>query len=87
MPEKYEIEIDDRAVLVVVRQYDVAGDEVAISNINVPDRVAEQRDAPVHAEHKCPRCNGRGIVRSTSNSDVKCPMCNGAGIYNRSAGG
>lgn len=50
-------------------------------------RVAEQRDAPVHAEHKCPRCNGRGKVRSMSNSDVKCPMCNGAGIYNRSAGG
>lgn len=28
---------------------------------------------------KCPRCDGRGKVRSTSNSDVTCPLCKGAG--------
>ena len=44
-------------------------------------RAAEQQRAPVQSEHKCPRCNGRKLVRSTNNSDVKCPMCNGAGIY------
>lgn len=32
----------------------------------------------VHAD-KCPRCDGRGKVRSTSNSDVTCPLCKGAG--------
>lgn len=36
------------------------------------------------AEHSastrnCPRCDGRGKVRSTSNSDVMCPLCKGAG--------
>ena len=30
---------------------------------------------------KCPRCNGRKKVRSTSNTDVVCPLCNGTGIY------
>lgn len=31
------------------------------------------------APDKCPRCDGRGKVRSTSNSDVTCPLCKGAG--------
>ena len=30
---------------------------------------------------KCPRCNGRKKVRSTSNTDVVCPLCKGGGIY------
>lgn len=34
--DTYPLEIDARAVLVVVRQYDKIGDEVAISNISVP---------------------------------------------------
>ena len=33
------------------------------------------------APDKCPRCNGRGKVRSTNNSDVMCPLCKGAGTY------
>jgi hypothetical protein len=32
----YPLEIDNRAVLVVAKQYDAAGDEVSISNISVP---------------------------------------------------
>ena len=38
--ETYPLEIDSRAVLVVVKQYDKTGDEVSISNINIPDRQA-----------------------------------------------
>lgn len=39
MSEKYQIEIDDRAVLVVVRQYDASGNEVVIENILPPGRI------------------------------------------------
>jgi hypothetical protein len=87
MPEKYEIEIDDRAVLVVVRQYDSAGQEVVISNISVPDRAAELLRAPVQSEQKCPDCNGMGRVPETAYQYVECNACNGKGISTRSDGG
>ena len=45
MPINYTISIDDRAVLVVVRQYDSAGSEVSIANINVPESDAELQRA------------------------------------------
>ena len=45
MPINYTISIDDRAVLVVVRQYDSAGGEVSIANINVPESDAELQRA------------------------------------------
>ena len=35
---KYEIEIDDRAAIVVVKQYDENGEEIAISNILPPSK-------------------------------------------------
>ena len=72
MPEKYEIEIDDRAVLVEIRQYDSAGLEVSISSITVPDRVAEQRNAPVHERGwKCTQCSTQNML------DV--PICQACG--------
>lgn len=49
-------------------------------------RVAEQRDAPVHAEQKCPRCEGVGYYYDYIGKRV-CLLCNGTGISNRSAGG
>ena len=45
MPINYTISIDDRAVLIVVRQYDSAGGEVSIANINVPESDAELQRA------------------------------------------
>jgi len=39
----------------------------------------ERRQLTQRAPDKCPRCDGRGKVRSTSNSDVTCPLCKGAG--------
>jgi len=87
MPEKYEIEIDDRAVLVEIKQYDSAGEEVSVFSISVPDRAAEQRDAPIHAEQKCPWCYGFGIINRALTTASICPFCNATGISNRSAGG
>ncbi len=51
------------------------------------DRVAEQRDAPVHAEQKCPFCKGDGYWHTAENETKWCDMCAGTGISKRSAGG
>jgi len=51
-------------------------------------RVAEQRDAPVHAGQPCPSCNGYGTLLDTeANADALCPECEGTGWANRPAGG
>ena len=51
-------------------------------------RVAEQRDAPVHAEQKCPTCDGLGMRKYGDERGLwHCYDCNGTGISNRSAGG
>jgi hypothetical protein len=52
-----------------------------------PTRVAEQRNAPVQSERKCPRCAGHGWNHFGGIQLVKCNLCNGTGIYNRSDGG
>ena len=52
----------------------------------LPDSVAEQRDAPVHAGQKCPYCNGRKKVYAWFKW-TRCPECKGTGISNRPAGG
>lgn len=54
--------------------------------LNEQLRVAEQRDAPVHAEQKCPACDGEGTGFSEGESWT-CSVCDGTGISNRSAGG
>ena len=54
--------------------------------LNEQLRVAEQRDAPVHAEPKCPACVGEGVV-DDGGFIFKCFACDGTGILNRSAGG
>jgi hypothetical protein len=46
---EYKLDIDDRAVLVVVRQYDEAGEEIAVSNI-VPPRSKPTRRAADRAK-------------------------------------
>jgi len=70
MPEKYQIEIDDRAVLVVVRQYDSDG-VVVIENIAVPDRAAEET-------HTCPYCEGKHIYNYRG-IRIDCVTCNNTG--------
>ena len=42
--------------------------------------------APVHAEQKCPACDGMGEINPWG-TYYTCPECNGTGISNRSAGG
>jgi len=53
-----------------------------------PIRVAEQRNAPVQSEQKCPSCGGKGFEWSEfSLRDEPCSECNGTGISTRSDGG
>lgn len=59
---------------------------VALAWLECILRVAEQRDAPVHAEPKCPSCVGMGVV-DDEGFILKCFACDGTGILNRSAGG
>ena len=70
MPINYTISIDDRAVLIVVRQYDSAGGEVSIANINVPESDAElQRAADQHEQENA--CNWDNV------SSLDFDGCNG----------
>jgi len=85
MPINYTIDIDNRTVLVVVRQYDSAGKEVSISNIIVPESAAEQRRVPDPAELKCPTCKGVGLTFDDGFPE-ECSECHGTVISNRSAG-
>jgi len=81
MPINYTIRIDDRAVLVVVRQYDSAGGEVSIANINVPESDAELQRAVDQHEQKCPICAGKGeLMISLSGLEV-CHTCKGTGHF------
>ena len=58
------------------------------NNVVLQTRVAEQRDAPVHAEQKCPTCDGLGMRKYGDERGLwHCYDCNGTGISNRSAGG
>ena len=50
-------------------------------------RFAEQRDAPVQPEQKCPWCEGEGIVANIIQGEHTCAWCNGTGISKRSGGG
>ncbi len=50
-------------------------------------RVAEQRDAPVRAEQKCPSCENGIVYDAEFDKWFNCSACNGTGISNRSAGG
>lgn len=44
--------------------------------------------APVHAEQKCPTCDGRGMRKYGDEPGLwHCYDCNGTGISKRSAGG
>lgn len=74
MPEKYEIEIEDTAVLVEIKQYDSAGEMVSVSTVLVPDRDAQLQNGADDAGHDCTLCGGKRVV---PNGDTKilCPAC------------
>jgi len=52
-----------------------------------PSKTQPTLRAPVHAEQKCPSCEGTGFVTHKDKSIGKCYPCNGTGISTRSAGG
>lgn len=43
--------------------------------MNCLPRVAEQRDAPVHAEQKCRDCGGTGYLVDMEGNEHECLLC------------
>jgi hypothetical protein len=80
MPEKYEIEISDRAAYVIVEQYDADGNVVVLQNISCPIRAVEQRDEAEQAgapnfrvRMTCKGCKHDRDVWFTA--ETPCPNC------------
>ena len=78
MPKKVVIEIEDRAILVLVQQYDAAGNVIGTNIANCLTRDAEHRDEagrgidPIHP-HRCQNC---GTERKIIGLKIEeCPKC------------
>lgn len=55
-----EFKVDERAVLVVIKQYDKSGNEVAISNISIPPSESGLTKDTLDANPStCPHCDGK----------------------------
>jgi len=65
----------------------VACGKFRVALVVLPDRVDEQRNAPVQSEQKCPACDGTGTSYPNGPEPEMCERCDGTGISTRSDGG